>query len=98
MAFTRRVRAPSPGGSRTQPSGTLTTLPSAARTVLAVGPGVKVWSSAVTVDLLVAQPFSFRRLVNFDVLSTSPNELKPVHCHAFHLHCPEEDPLRPHPQ
>src|SRR5262249_32321512 len=41
-SFTRRVRAASPGGSRTQPSGTVRTLPSAARTVFGVGPGVKV--------------------------------------------------------
>jgi hypothetical protein len=43
-SFTRRVRAASPGGSSTQPSGTVRTFPSADRTVSGVGPGVKVWS------------------------------------------------------
>src|SRR5947209_1831310 len=43
-AFTRRVNAASPGGTSTQPSGTVRTRPSAARTVFGVGPGVKVWS------------------------------------------------------
>ena len=37
-----RVRATSPGGTNIQPLGTLTTLPSAARTVFDVGPGEKV--------------------------------------------------------
>src|SRR5262249_16667949 len=41
-SFTRRVRAASPGGKTTHPSGTFRTLPSAARTVLGVGRGVKV--------------------------------------------------------
>jgi hypothetical protein len=41
-AFTRLVRAASPGGSSAQPSGAVRTVPSAARTVLGVGPGVKV--------------------------------------------------------
>src|SRR5262245_41614986 len=42
--FTRRVRAASPGGTRTQPSGTDRTRPSAVRTVFGVGPGVQAWS------------------------------------------------------
>ena len=41
-ALTRRVRAASPGGSSTQPSGAVSTFPSAERTVFGVGPGVKV--------------------------------------------------------
>ena len=44
-AFTRRVSPASPGGRRTQPSGTVRILPSAARTVFGVGPGLKVLSS-----------------------------------------------------
>src|SRR4051794_4145684 len=43
-AFTRRVRPASPGGRRVQPSGGVRTVPSAALTVLGVGPGVKVRS------------------------------------------------------
>src|SRR5260370_37490753 len=42
-ACARRVGAASPGGSRTQLWGAVSTLPSAARTVFGVGPGVKVW-------------------------------------------------------
>src|SRR5437588_104934 len=41
-AFTLRVRAASPGGRRTQPSGAVRTRPSVVRTVFGVGPGVKV--------------------------------------------------------
>src|SRR5437764_11601757 len=41
-SFTWRVRAASPGGSSAQPSGAVRTVPSAARTVFGVGPGVKV--------------------------------------------------------
>ena len=41
-AFTLRVRAASPGGRSTQPSGAVRTFPSADRTVFGVGPGVKV--------------------------------------------------------
>src|SRR5262245_31942976 len=41
-ALTRRVRAASPGGSSAQPSGAVRTVPSAARTVFGVGPGVQV--------------------------------------------------------
>jgi len=55
-SFTRRVRAASPGGNRTYPSGTVRTLPSAARTAFGVGPGVKVLASALTADLHNAPP------------------------------------------
>src|ERR1700752_2260625 len=41
-ALTRRVSPASPGGRRTQPSGAGRIVPSAARTVFGVGPGVKV--------------------------------------------------------
>src|SRR5207244_4019591 len=41
-AFTRRVRAASPGGRRTQPSGAVRTRPSAARTVSGEGPGAQI--------------------------------------------------------
>src|SRR5262249_13911689 len=41
-ALTRRVRGASPGGSSNQPSRTVQTPPSRARTVFGVGPGVKV--------------------------------------------------------
>src|SRR5436190_19450123 len=41
-AFTRRVRAASPGDSSTQQSGTVRTRPSAVRTVFGVGPGPNV--------------------------------------------------------
>ena len=41
-SFTPRVRAASPGGSSAQPSGAVRTVPSAARTVFGVGPGMKV--------------------------------------------------------
>src|SRR5262245_3631259 len=41
-SFTRRLRAASPGGSSAQPSGAVRTVPSAARTVFGVGPGVTV--------------------------------------------------------
>src|SRR5205823_3438419 len=41
-AFTRRVRAASPGGRRIHPSGAVRIVPSAARTVFGLGPGVKV--------------------------------------------------------
>ena len=50
VSLTRRVRAASPGGSRTQPSGAVSTLPSEDRTVFGVGPGVKV------VSLNIPQP------------------------------------------
>ena len=40
-------RAASPGGSSAQPSGAFRTVPSAARTVFGVGPGVKAHSVIV---------------------------------------------------
>ena len=43
-ALTRRVKAASPGGSRIQPSGAVSTSPSADRTDFGVGPGVKMFS------------------------------------------------------
>src|SRR6516225_7325988 len=74
-SFTRRVKAASPGGRSAQPSGTVRTRPSAARTVFGVGPGLKMFvilqhpSSNVLTSLVIQkvhiQVFVLLRIVSF---------------------------------
>src|SRR5262249_31895884 len=61
-SFTRRVRAASPGGGSAQPSGAVRTVPSAARTVFGVGPGVKGRSVIVPPCGVIRSAPGLRRL------------------------------------
>src|SRR6202035_210417 len=62
-AFTRRVRAASPGGSSAQPSGAVRIEPSTARTVFGVGPGVKVWLVILLPCVVVSSSLRLRFLI-----------------------------------